>query len=167
MHTPAKALEAMAAPAPLTMGQVALLDLYKCPILGLNYDDVNATAFALWLLDMPLEQAVVEAHFPDKAIIWAESVGVEGYKSRLVKALNAIGSFYGMLPKEESADDGEDGDALKDLKKKSAGAATATSPKSPSSFVARMAGRFGTFLRKCLPSRWRSSTAAGCRPPDA
>lgn len=56
MHTPAKALEAMAAPAPLTMGQVALLDLYKCPILGLNYDDVNATAFALWLLDMPLEQ---------------------------------------------------------------------------------------------------------------
>ena len=47
MHTPAKALEAMAAPAPLTMGQVALLDLYKCPLLDLNYDDVNATAFAL------------------------------------------------------------------------------------------------------------------------
>lgn len=165
MHTPAKALEAMAAPAPLTMGQVALLDLYKCPILDLNYDDVNATAFALWLLDMPLEQAVVEAHFPDKAIIWAESVGVEGYKSRLVKALNAIGSFYGMLPKEESADDGDDED-VKGLKKKSAGAATETSPKSPSSFVARMAGRCATFFRKCLPCRWRSYTAAGCRPPE-
>ena len=163
MHTPAKALEALAAPAPLTLGQVALLDLYKCPILGLNYDDVNATAFALWLLDMPLEQAVVEAHFPDKAIIWAESVGVEGYQARLVKALNAIGAFYGMLPKAECDDD----DGVKDLKKKSVDAATATSPKSRSSFAARTAGRFVTFLRKCLPSRWRSSTAAGCRPPEA
>ena len=160
MHTPGKALEAMAAPAPLTMGQVALLDLYKCPILGLNYDDVNATAFALWLLDMPLEQAVVEAHFPDKAIIWAESVGVEGYKSRLVKALNAIGSFYGMLPKEESADDGEVEDGVKGLKKKSAGAATATSRKSPSSSAASTDGRCITFFRRLLPSRWRSSTDA-------
>ena len=47
MHTPAKALEAMVAPAKLTLGQVALLDLYKCPILEGNIEDVNATAFAL------------------------------------------------------------------------------------------------------------------------
>lgn len=161
MHTPAKALEAMVAPAPLTLGQVALLDLYNCPILEGNIDDVNATAFALWLLDMPLEQAVVEAHFPEKAIVWADGVGVDGYNARLVKALNAISSFYGMLPKQES----EDGDGVKDLKKKSAGAATATSPKSPSSSAACMAGRFATFLRKCLPSRWRLSTAAGCKQP--
>ena len=167
MHTPAKALEAMAAPAPLTLGQVALLDLYKCPILELKYDNVSETAFALWLLDMPLEQAVVEAHYPDKAIAWAESVGVDGYQERLVKALKAIGAFYGMLPKKESEDDGEDGDGVKGLKKKSAGAATATSPKSQSSFAARMAGLFATSLRKCLPSRWRSSTAAGCRPQEA
>lgn len=164
MHTPDKALEALAAPAPLTLGQVALLDLYKLPILDGKIDDLNATAFALWLLSMPLEQAVAEAHFPEKAIIWAEKVGVEEYNDRLVKALNAIARFHGMLPRAES---GEDEEGLKGLKKKSAGAATATSPRSSSSSAAPTAGRFITFFRRLLPSRWRSSTAAGSRDQEA
>ena len=163
MHTPDKALEALAAPAPLTLGQVALLDLYKLPILDGKIDDLNATAYALWLLSMPLEQAVAEAHFPEKAIIWAEKIGVEEYNDRLVAASNAIARFYGMLPKAESGDD-EDG--LKGLKKKSAGAETATSPRSSSSSAASTAGRFITFFRKLLPSRWRSSTGAGSRAPE-
>ena len=164
MHTPDKALEALCAPAPLTLGQVALLDLYKLPILYGKIDDLTETARALWLLSMPLEQAVVEAHYPDRAIVWAEKIGAEEYNDRLVKALNAIGSFYGMLPKAETPDD-EGG--LKDLKKKSAGAATATSQKSSSSSAASTAGRFATFFRRFLPSRWRSSTAAGSRPQEA
>lgn len=163
MHTPDKALEALCAPDPLTLGQVALLNLYKLPILVGKIDDLNATAFALWLLSMPLEQAVAEAHFPDRAIIWAEKIGVEEYNDRLVKALNAIGSFFGMLPKAEEPDDD---DGLKGLKKKSAGAATGTLPKSSSSSAARTAGRFITFFRKLLQFRWRSSTGAGCRDPE-
>ena len=163
MHTPDKALEALAAPAPLTLGQVALLDLYKLPILDGKIDNLNATAFALWLLSMPLEQAVAEAHFPERAIIWAEKIGVEEYNDRLVNALNAIGRFHGMLPKAEEPDD-EDG--LKGLKKKSAGAATGTSPKSSSSSAASTAGRFITFFRRLLPSRWRSSSGAGSRDPE-
>lgn len=163
MHTPDKALEALAAPAPLTLGQVALLDLYKLPILDGKIDDLNATAFALWLLSMPLEQAVAEAHFPEKAIIWAGKIGVEEYNDRLVKASNALARFYGILPKAEEPDD-EDG--LKGLKKKSAGAATGISPKSSSSSAARTAGRFITFFRRRLPSRWRSSTGAGSRDPE-
>lgn len=157
MHTPDKALEAMVAPAKLTLGQVALLDLYKCPILGGNIDDVNATAYALWLLDMPLEQAVAEAHFPERAIVWAGEIGVDGYNDRLVKALDAIARFYGMLPKAECDDDG----GVKDLKKNSVDAATATFRKSRSSFAARMAGLFDRFFMRCLPSKWRLSTAAG------
>ena len=164
MHTPDKALEALCLPDPLTLGQVALLDLYKLPILDGKIDDLNATAFALWLLSMPLEQAVAEAHFPEKAIIWAEKIGVEEYEDRLVKALNAIARFYGMLPKAES---GEDEDGLKGLKKKSAGAETATSPRSSSSSAASTAGRFATFFRRFLPSRWRSSTGAGSRDLEA
>ena len=163
MHTPDKALEVLAAPAPLTLGQVALLDLYKLPILDGKIDDLNATAFALWLLSMPLEQAVAEAHFPEKAIIWAEKVGVEEYNDRLVAASNAIARFYGMLPKAES---GEDEDGLKGLKKKSAGAGTETSPRSSSSSAAPTAGRFITFFRRLLPSRWRFSTGAGSRVPE-
>lgn len=160
MHTPAKALEALAAPDPLTLGQVALLDLYKCPILDGVIDNVNETAFALWLLSMPLERAVAEAHFPEKAIVWAGEIGVDGYNDRLVKALNALSRFYGMLPKPESGEDAQ--------KKTSAsvGAGTETSPNSPSSCAGRTAGRFATFFRRFLPSRWRSSTAAARRVPE-
>ena len=161
MHTPDKALEALAAPDPLTLGQVALLDLYKLPILGGNIDDLHATVFAVWLLSMPLEQAVVEAHFPAQAIVWADKVGVGAYNARLVRALNAIARFNGMLPKAEYVD--EDDDDVKGLKKKSADAETATSRKSRSSSAASTAGRFATFFRRFLPSRWRSSTAAGSR----
>ena len=164
MHTPDKALEALAAPAPLTLGQVALLDLYKLPILDGKIDDLNATAFALWLISMPLEQAVSEAHFPEKAIVWAEKIGVEEYNDRLVKACLALERFYGMLPKAESPDD-EDG--LKGLKKKYGAPGTETSPRSRSSSAASTAGRFATFFRRLLPSRWRSSTAAGSRDREA
>ena len=164
MHTPDKALEALAAPDPLTLGQVALLDLYKLPILGGNIDDLNATVFAVWLLSMPLEQAVAEAHFPDRAIVWAEKIGVEEYNDRLVKALNAIARFNGMLPKAEYVD--EDDDGVDGLKKKSGGAGTETSRKSRSSSAASTAGRFTMFFARFLPSRWRSSTAAGSRQPE-
>lgn len=164
MHTPDKALEALCAPAPLTLGHVALLDLYKLPILDGKIDDLNATAFALWLLSMPLERAVAEAHFPEKAIVWAGEIGVEEYNDRLVKALNAIARFHGMLPKAES---GEDEDGMKGLKKKSAVAETATSPRSSSSSAASTAGRFITFFKRLLPSRWRSSTGAGSRDLEA
>jgi hypothetical protein len=163
MHTPATALEAMVAPEPLTLGQVALLDLYKLPILEGKIDDVNATAFALWLLDMPLEQAVAEAHFPEKAIVWAAEVGVDGYNARLVKALDGIRRFYGMLPKAETGE----GDDLKNLKKNFGAPETATSPRSPSSSAEPTAGRFATFFRRFLPFRRRSSTAAGSRGPEA
>ena len=165
MHTPDKALAAMCAPAPITLGQVALLDLYKCPILNGDFSDLNATAFALWLLSMPLEQAVAEAHHPERAIVWADKLGTDAYNELLVATLRAIGDFFEMLPKAESGDEEEDG--VKGLKKKSAGAGTATSPRSPSSSAAPTAGRFATFFRRFLPSSWRSSTAAGSRGQEA
>lgn len=161
MHTPAKALAALAEPAPLTLGQVALLDLHKCPLLAGDFDDLNATLFALWLLDMPLERAVAEANYPEKAIVWGTEIGVDGYKTRLVAALNAIAAFRDMLPKVESGDD---------AKKKtlaSGGAETETSRKSSSSSAAPTAGRFATFFRRFLRSRWRCSTAAGCKGREA
>lgn len=165
MHTPDKALEALAAPDPLTLGQVALLTLYKLPIIEGKIDDLNATVFAVWLLSMPLEQAVAEAHFPDRAIVWAEKIGVDEYNYRLVKALNAIARFHGMLPKAEYVDENDDG--VDGLKKKSDGAGTETSRKSRSSSAASTAGRFTTFFARFLPSRWRSYTAAGSRQPEA
>ena len=154
MHTPAPALEALATPAPLTLGQVALLDLYQAPILDGKIGDFNATAFALWLLSMPLEDAVRAASFPERAIAWVDGIGVDGYNARLVDALGAIRAFYDMLPRAEIGEDS--------LKKNSASGepATETLRKSSSSSAAPTAGRFATFFKRFLPSRWRSSTGA-------
>jgi hypothetical protein len=41
MQNPHKALEALVDPAPLTLGQIALLDYLKLPILDGKIDDVN------------------------------------------------------------------------------------------------------------------------------
>lgn len=165
MHTPDKALAAMCAPARITLGQVALLDLYKCPILNGDFSDLNATAFALWLLSMPLEQAVSEAHHPERAIVWADGLGTDAYNELLVATLLGIGDFFEMLPKAECGDEEDDG--MNGLKKKSAGAGTETSPRSSSSSAASTAGRFITYFRKLLPSRLRSSTGAGSRDLEA
>lgn len=153
MHTPDKALEAMVEPAPLTLGQVALLDLYKCPILDGNIDDLNATAFALWLLSMPLEQAVVEAHFPEKAIVWAEKIEVDEFNDRIVKECLAIKRFYDMLPKAESSEDDEDG--LKGLKK--------SAPRRER----RPRGDRRVRLPRLRVDAWPGSSGDSCRPGGA
>lgn len=153
MRNPKQALRALVEPAPLTLGQIALLDLYKCPILDGKIDDLNATAFALWLLDMPIDRAVAEAHFPERAIAWLDEVGADGYNERLVKALEGIGAFFNVLPREENGEGG---------KKKRRSTGTGTSPCSPRRSAACTDGRSGTSSRKSRRSRQGCST--GCTP---
>ena len=157
MKNPQEALEALADPAPLTMGQIALLDLYKSPLLHGDIDDLSKVTFSLWLLSMPIEQAVAEARFPDRAIVWADGVTQEEFDRRLVDALAAIAAFYHVLPRPENGDGG----ALK--KKRAAGSATATSPSSPSTSAERTAGRCATCSTRSPQSRRGSSTASGRR----
>ena len=61
----------------------------------------------------------------------------------------------------------ESGDDAKKKTLASGGAETEISRKSPSSSAAPTAGRFATFFRRFLPSRWRSSTGAGCKVQEA
>lgn len=163
MKNPKEALEALADPAPLTLGQIALLDLYGSPLLHGDIGDLNKVTFSLWLLSMPLAQAVAEARFPDRAIVWAGGITPEEYDRRLVDVLAAIAAFFHILPRPESGED----DAIGDLKKKRAGAAaTATSPSSSRRSAASTGGPCATRSRKSPPSRPGSSTARTCRGPE-
>lgn len=160
MKNPKEALEALADPAPLTLGQIALLDLYGSPLLHGDIGDLNKVTFSLWLLSMPLAQAVAEARFPDRAIVWAGGITPEEYDRRLVDALAAIAAFFHILPRPESGDDD-------DLKKKRAGAsATATSPSSSRRSAASTDGPCATRLRRSPPSRPGSSTARTGKGPE-
>lgn len=156
MKNPKEALEALADPSPLTLGQIALLDLYGSPLLHGEIGDLHKVTFSLWLLSMPLAQAVAEARFPDRAIIWADGITPEEYDRRLVDALAGIAAFFHILPRPESGED----DAIGGLKKKRAGAsATATSPSSSRSSAATTAGHSNTSSRRSRQSRPGSSTA--------
>jgi hypothetical protein len=156
VKNPKEALEALADPAPLTLGQIALLDLYESPLLHGEIDDLSKVTFSLWLLSMPTAQAVAEAKFPDRAIVWADGITPAEYDRRLVDALAAIAAFYHILPRPESGED----DAIGGLKKKRAAAsATATSPSSSRCSAGSTGGRSATRSRRSRPSRPASSTA--------
>lgn len=153
MQNPRKALEALVDPAPLTLGQIALLDYLKLPILDGKIDDVNETLKALWLLSMPLADAVEFASDMRGAILWAETIGTDEYNRRLVEALDGIAAFFGMLPRDEA-----------DVKKKTSSpspvSAMATSPSSVNASAEPTAGRSGRFSMICRLFRRRSSTGA-------
>ena len=104
MKNPKEGLVALVDPAPITLGQIALLDLYGSPLLKGEIGDLNACIFSLWLLSMPLDLAVQEAHFPDKAIVWAETLDAETYNRRLTAALDGIAAFFHILPRPENGD---------------------------------------------------------------
>ena len=160
MKNPKEALEALADPAPLTLGQIALLDLYGSPLLHGEIDDLSKVTFSLWLLSMPTAQAVVEAKFPDRAIVWADGITPAEYDRRLVDALAAIAAFYHSLPRPESGE----GDDLK--KKRADASATATSPSSSRCSAGSTGGRSATRSRRSRPSRRGSSTAPTRRDPE-
>ena len=163
MKNPKEALEALADPSPLTLGQIALLDLYGSPLLHGEIGDLSKVTFSLWLLSMPLAKAVAEARFPDHAILWADGITAEEYDRRLVDALAAIAAFFHILPRPESGED----DAIGGLKKKRAGAsATATSPSSSRRSAASTDGPCATRSRKSPPSRPGFSTARTRRDPE-
>ena len=160
MKNPKDALDALVDPSPLTLGQIALLDLYKSPLLEGKIDDLNAVLFGLWLLSMPLEEAVAQAHFPEGAIVWGGSLTTEEYNRRLEDAMNGIAAFFHILPRPESGDD------VLGLKKKRGATATATSRGSSRSSAGRTAGRSGTSSTRSRPSRRGSSTASTRRASE-
>ena len=76
------ALQAMTHASPITIGQMALLDLHDCRLVIGEYDDLPSTLYGLWLLSMPFEKAVQEACNPDGALVWGHALAPEEYRRR-------------------------------------------------------------------------------------
>lgn len=155
MHNADQALEAMVNPSPITIGQLALLDRCNCPLVLGEWADLDRTLLALWLLSMPVADAVAAYRDdPDGYIVWGGGLSPADYRARLKSALDGITEFYRMLPRAEA------GDKKKD-------SATASFRSSPNGSAAPTAGRSATRSRGSRPSRPRSSGDAGARGREA
>lgn len=154
---PVASLDALAATPELTLGKMAVLTRINSPILVGEASDIPSTLTALWILAAPFEEVLDNrADLETPALKWGERMEPAEYRRRIIAAMDAVDTYYGMLPRKEP-----------DPKKKRRGPGTGSSPSSPSGSAARTAGRSGTSSGSCPPSRPRSSGAAGLRGPAA
>ncbi len=154
---PVASLDALAATPELTLGKMAVLTRINSPILVGEASDIPSTLTALWILAAPFEEVLDNrADLETPALKWGERMDPAEYRRRIIAAMDAVDTYYGMLPRKEP-----------DPKKKRRGPGTGSSPSSPSGSAARTAGRSGTSSGSCPPSRPRSSGAATPRGPAA
>ena len=111
MENPVESIDALIAPAPLTLGRIALLERINSPLLRGDVSDMAACAEGLWLLSLPVEEAA--KRWPEasvQGICWLDATPLQEYRKRLSEALDGITAFYRMLPPaEEGGDAGKKG----------------------------------------------------------
>ena len=112
---PRKALDALADPAPLTLGQVALLEKIKSPLLSATNPAAADVIPALYLLSLPSAQGAKHLDtLTEDAFRWADTLAPNDFSRRWVAALKALRAFYALLP-------GPEGDAPKKASPATAG----------------------------------------------
>lgn len=102
MRTPEKALDALATPGKVTLGQVALLEKIDSPLLKdcglLAYETIPS----LYLLTLPASEGVAHmGTLQADAFAWADTLTTEQYGTLQQEALAALRAFFGMLPEPE------------------------------------------------------------------
>lgn len=102
---PQKAADALATPAPLTLGQFALLRKLSSPLLDGDASDLAACGAALWLLSLPRAEAARRfAEAPAQGLAYLDSLSPAAYREALKALFDAISAFYDMLPRPEESD---------------------------------------------------------------
>ena len=102
MSTPVKALDALATPGKVTLGQVALLEKIGSPLLKEGTLMAADVIPSLYLLSLPAKEGVKHLEtLQDDAFAWADTLDNERYGTLLVEAMKAIQDFFGMLPEPE------------------------------------------------------------------
>ena len=147
---PEAALRALATPAPLTLGKMALLCRLDSPLLAGDISDMGETLAAIYVVENPVRETV--ARFDTlhaEAICFYDGLSVDEYRRKAGAALDAVAAFLEMLPRPSPA-----------AKKNSA---TDGAPNSPNGAAAPTAGGSTTCSTTCRPSRPRSSGGAGRR----
>ena len=96
---PQAALDALTAPAPLTLGQVALLEKIKSPLLGAGNLAAADVIPGLFLLSIPSAQGAKHLDtLTEDAFAWADSLTPADFSRRWVEAIKALRAFYALLP---------------------------------------------------------------------
>lgn len=112
---PQTVLDAIADPAPLTLGQVALLEKIKSPLLSATNPAAADVIPGLYLLSLPSAQGARHLDtLTEDAFAWADTLSPGDFSKRWVAALKALRAFYALLP-------GPEGDAPKKASPATAG----------------------------------------------
>lgn len=105
MENPVESIDALLAPSPLTLGQIALLERIDSPLLRGDVSSISKCAEALWLLSLPLEEAASRwKEVPVQGVLWLDATPLQAYRKRLAEVLDGITAFYRMLPAQEGGE---------------------------------------------------------------
>lgn len=98
---PIASVDALINAKPLTIAQVALLSRIDSPILFGIADDINKCITALYLLSIPMSEAVKHLKTAeDDALVWShEKYGsFKDYSRDMCSLLDSITEFWKMMP---------------------------------------------------------------------
>lgn len=98
---PPSAVEGLATPNPLTLGQLALLEKIKSPLLGERCKpDLLDLLPSLYLLTLPAAEGVqhLDTLKPD-AMAWADGQTLDTIHRAAAEAQKALAAFFDALPR--------------------------------------------------------------------
>lgn len=98
---PPAAVEGLATPKPLTLGQIALLEKIKSPLLGERCNPDLLDLFpSLYLLTLPATEGVQHLDtLKADAMAWADGQTLEAIHHATAEAQKALAAFFGVLPR--------------------------------------------------------------------
>lgn len=111
---PKAALDALANPAPLTLGKMAMLCRMDSPVLGGEIVHVTKTLAALYVYEHDTKDvaAMTDTQIESAAVVEYDRLTTDGYRVHVARMLDAVAAFYEMMPrpspdaKKNSATDG-------------------------------------------------------------
>ena len=99
---PRAAVDALADPAPLTLGQVALLEKIRSPLLGGGEQAAADVIPGLYLLSLPSAEGAKHLKtLTEDAFAWADTLAPADFTRRWREAVAALAAFYALLPGPE------------------------------------------------------------------
>lgn len=104
VKNPQPILEAVVAPDPLTVGQIALLERVKSHVLYRdisNHADNVKTVYALEIDRAEAMRRWNDGDFEAEAFDWADKLGWQAYSEKLAKVVSGVVGFWKMMPKGE------------------------------------------------------------------
>ena len=103
---PIASVDALVDPAPLTISRLALLSRVNSPVLFGHAEDMDRCMEAIYLVSVPVAEAarsIKTGSTLQDSVVWADAAikDVGTYSERICSLLDAITSFWKMIPSGE------------------------------------------------------------------